>query len=163
MILLIFAIAAAVGGCTPAARIGATSPTAQYYGEIRAQPALVEAFLRRMPKGGDLHNHLSGAIYAESLIAWAVADGLCVERVTVTLRPPPCAPAKGAPALADTLPEPEFYGALIRAFSMRDFVPGRESGHDHFFASFGKFGAATRQRMGDMLAEAATRAAADPV
>src|SRR6266849_2886270 len=94
-----------------------------------AQPAPLEAFLRRMPKGGDLHNHLSGAIYAESLIGWAVADGLCVERVTVTLRPPPCAPAKGVPALADTLPDPEFYATLIRAFSMRDFVPGRESGH----------------------------------
>jgi hypothetical protein len=28
------------------------------------------AFLRQMPKGGDLHNHLSGAIYAESYIQW---------------------------------------------------------------------------------------------
>jgi len=163
MIVLLFAVAGAVGGCAPAAPIAATSPTARYYDEIRAQPAPLEAFLRRMPKGGDLHNHLSGAIYAESLIGWAVADGLCVERVTVTLRPPPCAPAKGVPALADTLPDPEFYATLIRAFSMRDFVPGRESGHDHFFASFGKFGAATSRRLGDMLAEAATRAAADRV
>jgi adenosine deaminase len=162
-IILVFIIAGAVGGCAPAVRTAGPASAAQYYGEIREQPALLEAFLRRMPKGGDLHNHLSGAIYAESLIGWAVADGLCVERVTVTLRPPPCAPAKGVPALADTLSEPNFYAMLIRAFSMRDFVPGAESGHDHFFASFGKFGAATAHRLGDMLAEAATRAAADRV
>src|SRR5260221_2756818 len=46
---------------------------------------------------------------------------------------------------------------------MRHFVPGRDAGSDHFFASFGKFSAATARRSGDMLAEAATRAAADHV
>jgi adenosine deaminase len=160
-IALLVLAAVVASGCTPAAQTAATSSTAQYYGEFRGQPALLEAFLRRMPKGGDLHNHLSGAIYAESLIGWAAADGLCIESTTTTLRPPPCAPAKGVPALADILSEPDSYAMLIRAFSMRDFVPARESGHDHFFASFGKFGAATARRLGDMLAEAATRAAAD--
>ena len=28
-----------------------------------------------MPKGGDLHSHLSGAVYAESYIQWAAAKG----------------------------------------------------------------------------------------
>lgn len=32
-----------------------------------------------MPKGGDLHNHLSGAIYAETFIQWAAQGGLCVD------------------------------------------------------------------------------------
>jgi adenosine deaminase len=159
---LLVAVAATLGGCAPMPR-ATSSSAAQDYDQIRDQPPRLEAFLRRMPKGGDLHNHLSGAIYAESLIGWAAADGLCVERATVSLRPPPCAPDKGIPAVADTLSEPGFQATLVRAFSMRDFVPGAESGHDHFFASFGKFGAATSQRLGDMLAEAATRAAADHV
>ncbi|MFD8532897.1 response regulator transcription factor [Streptosporangium canum] len=29
----------------------------------------------------------------------------------------------------------------MRAWSMRGFTPGAESGHDHFFAAFGKFAA----------------------
>src|SRR6266481_6920559 len=37
-----------------------------YLESIRKSPPLLEAFLREMPKGGDLHNHLIGAIYAES-------------------------------------------------------------------------------------------------
>ena len=37
---------------------------------------LLLAFLRDMPKGGDLHIHLGGAIYAESLIDYAVSDNL---------------------------------------------------------------------------------------
>ena len=34
-----------------------------------------------MPKGGDLHNHLSGAVPTETLIALAVEDGLCIDVV----------------------------------------------------------------------------------
>ena len=52
------------------------------------------------------------------------------------------------------------YGALVRALSMLDFKPDGETAHDHFFATFAKFGpAATRE--GDMLAEIMSRAAAD--
>ncbi len=45
--------------------------TARYFESIRKDPNLLVAFLLQMPKGGDLHNHLSGAIYAETLIDWA--------------------------------------------------------------------------------------------
>jgi adenosine deaminase len=163
-ILLIVALACALCGCaTPPDVAPATASAAGYYRQIREPPPLLDAFLRRFPKGGDLHNHLSGAVYAESLIGWASDDGLCVDRPTLTLKAPPCDAARNLPAVADARRDPALYSALIQAFSMRDFVPGRESGHDHFFASFGKFGAATARRSGDMLAEAATRAAADHV
>src|SRR5271170_842968 len=44
----------------------------------RRSPLELNAFLTRMPKGGDLHMHLSGAVYAETFIKDAAADGLCV-------------------------------------------------------------------------------------
>jgi adenosine deaminase len=43
------------------------------------------AFLKPFPKGADLHMHLSGAIYAETFIAEAIKQGLCVSST-----PPPC-------------------------------------------------------------------------
>jgi hypothetical protein len=51
------------------------------------------------------------------------------------------------------------HDAIIHAWSMQDFVDGRENGHDHFFATFGKFGRITGAHRDDMLAEVATRAA----
>ena len=36
------------------------------------------AFLKPFPKGADLHMHLSGAVYAETLIAEAAQTGLCI-------------------------------------------------------------------------------------
>src|SRR5258707_4357093 len=48
-----------------------------------AQPALNGPMLRQvlqaMPKGGDLHNHLSGSVYAESYLRYAADDGICVD------------------------------------------------------------------------------------
>ena len=51
---------------TPAVS-SAEARTERYFQSIRNNPNLLLAFLRAMPKGGDLHNHLTGAIYAESL------------------------------------------------------------------------------------------------
>ena len=38
--------------------------TARYFDSVRHDPVRLLSFLQQMPKGGDLHNHLSGAVYA---------------------------------------------------------------------------------------------------
>src|SRR5579859_2041506 len=133
--------------------------TARYFDSIRKQPLLLHAFLAQMPKGGDLHNHLSGAVYAESFIQWAAEDGICVDRNALSLTKPPCDPSAGKPPATAALQDSTLYGHLLDAFSMRQFRPGSESGHDHFFATFGKFGAATDNHTAEMLAEVRQRAA----
>ena len=133
--------------------------TARYFESIRSQPLLLHAFLAQMPKGADLHNHLTGAVYAESFIRWAAQDGLCIDRATLSLVPQPCDPTTDKPAAAVALQDAVLYGHLIDALSMRQFHPGAESAHDHFFATFGKFGAATNSHTAEMLAEVRSRAA----
>src|SRR5438046_713540 len=51
---------------------------ARSFESIRKSPPQMLAFLLQMPKGGDLHNHLSGAVYAESYIQWSADNGLCI-------------------------------------------------------------------------------------
>ena len=59
--------------------------------------------------------------------------------------------------LADALHDANFHRALVDAWSMRGFVPSSgASGHDHFFAAFGKFGGAAD--MGEMAADVVDRA-----
>ena len=55
------------------------SPHGTLFETIRKDPNLLLAFLREMPKGGDLHNHLWGAVYAESLIQWAAENKDCID------------------------------------------------------------------------------------
>jgi len=52
--------------------------TAKALEAARANPLDLRAFLASMPKGADLHVHLSGAVYAESWIRAGVEDHLCV-------------------------------------------------------------------------------------
>lgn len=133
--------------------------TAKHMESLRKQPSLLLDFLHAMPKGGDLHNHLSGAIYAESFIRWAAQDGLCVDRDTTVLSSPPCDPEKNRPAASVAYKDPGLYASMLDAYSMRGWIPARESGHDHFFATFGKFGAASSGHTAEMLAEVRSRAA----
>ena len=123
-------------------------------------PALY-AFLVPMPKGADLHMHLSGAIYAETFLREAVDQGLCVNPTSLSLAAPQkehdC--AKGEVAASFVLKDQHLYDSLVDSFSMRGFVatPG-VTGHDQFFATFARFGAA--KNPGEWLDEVASRAAA---
>ena len=104
----------------------------------------LRAFLRRMPKGGDLHTHLSGAVYAEHLIAWGAQEGLCVNLRDVLLSKPECNRPGDVPA-ADAMHDQKLYDSLVNAFSTRAFVAtvAVPTDHDKFFAAFDKFAAAS--------------------
>src|SRR5579864_6710552 len=62
--------------------------TARLFEAARKDPAELESFLLRMPKGADLHNHLSGAVYAESWIRDAAEDHFCVDLASFDLVKP---------------------------------------------------------------------------
>ena len=126
---------------------------------VRSNIPQLTAFLREMPKGGDLHYHLSGGIYAESMIGWAAEAKLCVVTATLQLVPPPCNESAGNVEAQSAFSDPLLYRRMIDAWSMRDWASSGQSGHDHFFDTFGKFGAADDDHTGDMLAEVAERAA----
>jgi hypothetical protein len=143
-------------GTKPAAA-SAEARTARYFESIRSNPNLLLAFLRDMPKGADLHNHLTGGIYAESFIRWAAEAGDCVDPGTLNLSPGPCQPPLRP--VGDGFSDPGLYAKMIDAFSMRNWQYSGQSGHDHFFDAFGKYWQATQGTVDKMLAESATRAA----
>ena len=155
---LAFANAAGQKAATPEQR------TARYFDSVRHQPGLLLAFIREMPKGGDLHNHLAGAIYAESLIDFAAQNGFCIDRTTSVLIAPPCDDAcdrfASKPSISCAYRDQVLYNSIIDAWSMRNRT-GEEPGHDHFFATFDKFLPAMVNHTGDAIAEATARAAAD--
>ena len=127
-------------------------------GQARAEPDLGAmtageriAFTKALPKGGELHNHISGAVFPETLLGWAAEDGLCVHLADLALAPPPCEGELLRPA-AEAVGDEELYSALLDSFSTRKPGFRDRSGHDQFFGVFGRIGAATSQRAGDMLA-----------
>ena len=154
--LLLFASLAAAPAIAPG-----EAATARYFASIKNDPSLLLEFLTRMPKGGDLHNHLSGAIYAESFLRWAADDGLCVVTATFSIVGGTCDATAGRPPATDIVRSGALFSQAIDAMSMRHWDLAL-NGHDHFFATFGKFGPSSG-KTGDMLADVAARAAAEQV
>ncbi|MGH2900067.1 MAG: adenosine deaminase, partial [Solirubrobacteraceae bacterium] len=120
------------------------------------------AFLRAMPKGGDLHNHLSGSVRAESWAKWAAEDGLCFVVATASLARTEC-DQPGRVSAARLATDSALLAKAVAAWSMRDWRPGSESAADHFFATFAKTAAVSNEHIGQMLAEVTSRAAAEHV
>jgi adenosine deaminase len=132
------------------------------YSLARGNPLTLRAFLEEMPKGAELHYHLSGGVYAETWIRDAAEDGLCVNVTALSFagtHEPNCGdgnvPVKSIYANRD-----QIYDRLVDAFSMRAFVPmPSNDGHDQFFRTFNRFGGLDARHMGEWLDEVASRAA----
>jgi adenosine deaminase len=157
----------------PAVQSTDESRAARAYDEaIKAGPLAMRAFLQQFPKGADLHVHLSGAVYAETFIRDAGEDKLCIDPAGKrfarddqgNLIKEPCAsPLVAASQLtghALKSADQDLYDGLVNSFSMRSFVPyAGFSGHDQFFATFGKFGGLDKSHAGEWVDEVAARAA----
>jgi len=168
---LCFALAglAAAHVAAAAEQASGAERTARDLESVRSEPLLLRDFLLRMPKGADLHLHLTGAAYAESHIAAGIEDGLCVDPVSkaFTKSQPVFSGAEWQPVCeqgdvpaSSVHTNQSLYNSLIDSFSMRGFVPSDGvTGHDHFFEAFIKFGGTDPRHLGEWLDEVAARAA----
>src|SRR5690242_12594406 len=85
---LVFAVFVSAGVAQQAPARSAAAPARgnaveRYLDSIRDNPLLLLDFVRRLPKGGDLHAHLTGSVYAESLIGYAARDNICIDTHTL--------------------------------------------------------------------------------
>lgn len=117
------------------------------------EPKLAELtmFFTLMPKGGDLHHHYSGAIYAEQYLQWVDKEGFCVNKsnyqidtsktLTKTEQAKPLA-ERACLSGVDTLQDNTFLANLLQRWSDKDFYnhSGIQSPPDRqFFDTFAYF------------------------
>jgi adenosine deaminase len=115
----------------------ANANVTQYFDTIKSDPNALYAFLKEMPKGGELHYHLAGGAYAETMLEVAGSTSYCLDTrdYSASTFSERCDGID-----IDALPNhPQLYQETIRAWSMKDFTSLNQTGHDHFFNSFPKF------------------------
>lgn len=145
-----------------------------YQAAVHQGPLAVEAFLNDFPKGADLHFHFTAGVYAETLIRFAAEDKACIdpakaefardEQGKVVKEPcaPPLVPASELNGSSLTQQQQDLYDRVVDSFSMRNFVPTpSHSGHDHFFATFDRFGGLDKSHAGQSIDEITRRADAE--
>lgn len=104
----------------------------------RQQIPLLRQFVQRLPKGADLHSHLTGAAYAETYLRLAAEHGLCVDSQTLAFVSPDGATCPSPSVSARQLPS-GVYSAMVNQLSIRNVALSGSSGHDQFFATFSRF------------------------
>ncbi len=157
--IFLLAAAASASHAAPAD----TARTAAWFEAHKTRPPLLRQFVQNMPKGADLHSHISGAIYAESYLAWAAQAGYCVNTAQRVLVSAPCVEGAGV-VRADKLATKDL-AAMVDQMSTRNLAFAGRSGHDQFFDSFRTFGPAggTPGAPLKMLVEVSERAASQHI
>ncbi|MTV37282.1 adenosine deaminase [Duganella radicis] len=164
------ALAAAVLCALPAAQArdaGANAneeATKRHFASLIApgkEPKLAELtmFFTMMPKGGDLHHHYSGAIYAEQYLEWVDKEGFCVNKTSYTID-------KNKPSATclsgqDVMNDNTLLANLLQRWSDKDFYnhsaiqspPDRQ-----FFDTFAYFGPVSSTNTADGLQRLKQRA-----
>jgi adenosine deaminase len=167
LISLVFVATAATSiqgqGNAALVQVSETRVESAFQAAANKGPQALRAFLMDFPKGADLHVHLSGAVYAETFIRDAAEDDICVDPVKLSFAQPPCngdlVPASHLSGDVTSASQ-ALYDKLIDSFSMRSYVASEGwSGHDQFFATFGKFSGLKASHLAEWADEISSRAA----
>jgi adenosine deaminase/adenosine deaminase CECR1 len=176
-------LALAVAGAPQALAKGPAShaneaATARHYASLIAgEPKLSELtlFFTQMPKGGDLHHHYSGSVYAEQYLEFVDKQGYCVNKQTYSIETKKeiideerAKPAKQRNCLssAEVYADDFTYREVLQRWSNKDFnnhgaiqpPPDRL-----FFQTFGFFGPVSNANFREGLQELKKRAIAENV
>ena len=130
--------------------------TQKYLESIQDDPQALITFFWHMPKGADLHNHLSGAVYSENLLVYGRHDHLCIDDKTLTASVNANCDATHQLDHLDIMNP--LYQRILDAWSMDNFKADKETAHDHFFATFMKFGPIPDNHTPELLTEVSERA-----
>lgn len=179
LIALAFAGAAADSGAKGPAANRNEAATARYLAALVAgdDPKLSELtmFFTQMPKGGDLHHHYSGAVYAEQYVEFLDKQGFCVNKLSYRIETNKAVidaeralpPAQRTCLNASELVDDDFtYRELLQRWSSKDFdnhgavqpPPDRQ-----FFQTFGFFGPVSNANFAEGLQTLKLRAIAENV
>ncbi len=139
---LFCAAVSAAFGWTGGVTKGTSRAVSRYFERAKANESTLVAFLHKMPKGADLHNHLLGAVEAEDLLDTALVRGLFFDRARKTFVAEAGAERGRYYAAADIVADAAKRAEALEAISMRNAALSGESKHDHFFYAFDRLDAA---------------------
>lgn len=145
--------------------IGYSQSTNDYFEKIRNNEASLTAFFSHMPKGGDLHHHYSGSIYAEPLLQRAIADDfyLNTETMDVLKEKPSTGNWEQFSTLKSNGTLAVYTQKIMQKWSVKDYNHVDYPSDKLFFESFMKFEPAIKGNFGKGLLELKNRAISENV
>ena len=146
-------------------QIGFSQSAESYLEKIRNNEALLTAFFQQMPKGGDLHHHFSGSIYAEPLLERAISENfyLNLETMEVSKTKPENGNWESFSSLKNNGKLAQYEQQVMQAWSIKDYNGISVPSDDLFFDSFQKFEPTIKGHFAEGMLELKKRALAENV
>lgn len=150
--------------CIFIAQIGFSQSAESYLEKIRNNEALLTAFFQQMPKGGDLHHHFSGSVYAEPLLERAIAEDfyLNLETMAVSKTKPANGNWQTFSSIKNDGKLDYYQQQIMQTWSVKDYN-GSVPSDDQFFDSFMKFEPTIKGHFAEGMLELKKRAIAENV
>ena len=150
--------------CFFIAQIGFSQSAESYLEKIRNNEALLTAFFQQMPKGGDLHHHFSGSIYAEPLLERAISEDfyLNLENMEVSKTKPSKGNWEKFSSLKNEGKLAFYEQQVMQTWSAKDYN-GSVPSDDLFFDSFQKLEPTIPGHFAEGMLELKKRAIAENV
>ena len=139
--------------------------TNDYLERIRDNEVALTAFFSQMPKGGDLHHHFSGSIYAEPLLKQAITADfyLNIETMDVLKDKPMNGNWEKFSTLKNNGTLEVYKQKIMQKWSVKDYNYVDYPSDKLFFESFMKFEPAIQGNFGSGLLELKNRAISENV
>jgi adenosine deaminase len=137
-----------------------------YLEKIRNNPSKLTAFFSQMPKGGDLHHHYSGSVYAESFVDYIVKNDYFINRETLAIAEKKPADDKDWSKLSALKKEgqlEEYKFRLLKKWSVKDYNNVSIPSDKQFFETFPSFDVASEKNIDSGLLEIKNRAVKEHV
>ena len=152
--------------CCLAAAVTQAQTTDAYFEKIRDSEAELTAFIAQMPKGGDLHHHYTGSVYAETYIDYVVSRDYWLNKKTLEVqekKPNMDNSWTRFSSLESDGQLSTYKDKLFRKWSVKDYNEVDYPSDKLFFETFGNFSIAAKAGLNDGLLELKKRAQAEHV
>jgi adenosine deaminase len=133
---------------------------------VRKNQALLNAFMHQMPKGGDLHHHYSGSIYAETYIKYVIDRNFFLNTNTLEVLSKAPDTTKVWCQFSELSRNNTLYTfkeKLIQKWSTKDYNGVSYPSDKQFFETFQAFGVASDNNLDSGLLELKNRALSENV
>lgn len=132
--------------------------TSDFYNKLitnsTPQVSLLNLFFTNMPKGGDLHHHYSGTIYAETYLKWVKRKKWKIDKCSLKIVKDNSSDGCALISVDDLMKNDELYRRLLTLWSDKDYYNhfnNQPPPDQNFFNTFGYFRAVSNEYMDEGL------------
>lgn len=127
-----------ISSCTENFKVSNENPISESFESAKNSSPELIAFLQKMPKGADLHNHLDGTIFSENILKSAIDNSLNYNIKSGLFTNNNI--GNNIVPVTELISTPRLYQSFREDYSVRGWQAANGVGREDFFAVFGRIG-----------------------